>query len=335
VPELVACLPGDGIGPEVLEQAVRVLEHLPLDVETVSLPFGGAAIDAFGDPLPAETLEACRSARAVLLGAVGGPKWDGGSVRPEAGLLGLRKALDVYANLRPATQGDIDLVIVRELVGGLYFGARGVRDDGTVFDTLEYTPAQIERVVRRGFELAASRSGSLVSVDKANVLDTSRLWRRIVDELAPEYPHVQVRHALVDSFAMELVSSADRIDVAVTENMFGDILSDVAAAVTGGLGLAASASLGDDGPGIFEPVHGSAPDIAGTGQANPTAMLRSLALMLEHAFGRQDLAVAVTAAADDALVSHPTPDAGGSATTSEVGDAVLASLDRQLAGAAR
>jgi 3-isopropylmalate dehydrogenase len=271
----------------------------------------------------------------VLLGAVGGPKWDGGSVRPEAGLLGLRKALDVYANLRPATQGDIDLVIVRELVGGLYFGARGVRDDGTVFDTLEYTPAQIERVVRRGFELAASRSGSLVSVDKANVLDTSRLWRRIVDELAPEYPHVQVRHALVDSFAMELVSSADRIDVAVTENMFGDILSDVAAAVTGGLGLAASASLGDDGPGIFEPVHGSAPDIAGTGQANPTAMLRSLALMLEHAFGRQDLAVAVTAAADDALVSHPTPDAGGSATTSEVGDAVLASLDRQLAGAAR
>jgi 3-isopropylmalate dehydrogenase len=331
--DLVACLPGDGIGPEVLEQAVRVLEHLPLDVEIVSLPFGGAAIDESGDPLPAETLEACRSARAVLLGAVGGPKWDGGAVRPEAGLLGLRKALDVYANLRPAMQGDVDLVIVRELVGGLYFGARGVRADGTVFDTLEYHPAQIERVVRRGFELAAARSGSLVSVDKANVLDTSRLWRRIVDELAPEYPKVQVRHALVDSFAMELVSSADRIDVAVTENMFGDILSDVAAAVTGGLGLAASASLGDGGPGIFEPVHGSAPDIAGTGHANPAAMLRSLALMLEHGFGRRDLASAVTAAVEDALVSHPTPDAGCDATTGEVGDAVIASLDRQLVAA--
>jgi 3-isopropylmalate dehydrogenase len=332
VPDLIACLPGDGIGPEVMAQAVRVLEHLPLELETVSLPFGGASIDELGDPLPPETLAACRSAKAVLLGAVGGPKWDGGSVRPEAGLLGLRKALDVYANLRPATQGDIDLVIVRELVGGLYFGARGVRDDGTVFDTLEYHPAQIERVVRRGFELAAARSGSLVSVDKANVLDTSRLWRRIVNELAPEYPNVQVRHALVDSFAMELVSSADRIDVAVTENMFGDILSDVAAAVTGGLGLAASASLGDTGPGIFEPVHGSAPDIAGTGHANPTAMLRSLALMLEHGFGRRDLAGAVSAAVEDALVSHPTPDAGGRATTDEVGDAVLASLDKRLAG---
>jgi 3-isopropylmalate dehydrogenase len=331
VADLIACLPGDGIGPEVLEQAVRVLEHLPLDVETVRLPFGGAAIDELGDPLPADTLDACRSARAVLLGAVGGPKWDGGRVRPEAGLLGLRKELDVYANLRPATQGDVDLVIVRELIGGLYFGARGVREDGTVFDTLEYHPSQIERVVRRGFELAAARSGSLVSVDKANVLDTSRLWRRIVDELAPEYPKVHVRHALVDSFAMELVSSADRIDVAVTENMFGDILSDVAAAVTGGLGLAASASLGDDGPGIFEPVHGSAPDIAGTGQANPAAMLRSLALMLEHGLGRRDLAAAVTAAVEDALVSHPTPDAGGNATTGEVGDAVLAALDRQLA----
>jgi 3-isopropylmalate dehydrogenase len=335
VAELVACLPGDGIGPEVMVQAVRVLEHLPLDVETVSLPFGGAAIDEFGDPLPAETLAACGSARAVLLGAVGGPKWDGGSVRPEAGLLGLRKELDVYANLRPATQGAVNLLIVRELVGGLYFGARGVRDDGTVFDTLEYHPSQIERIVRRGFELAAARSGSLVSVDKANVLDTSRLWRRIVNELAPEYPNVQVRHALVDSFAMELVSSPDRIDVAVTENMFGDILSDVAAAVTGGLGLAASASLGDSGPGIFEPVHGSAPDIAGTGHANPAAMLRSLALMLEHGFGRADLAAAVTAAVEDALVSHPTPDAGGRATTGEVGDAVLASLDRQLSVAAQ
>ena len=310
---------------------MRVLEHLPLDIEIVRLPFGGSAIDESGDPLPAETLAACRGATAVLLGAAGGPKWDGAPVRPEAGLLRLRKELDVYANLRPATQGGIDLLIVRELVGGLYFGERGVRADGTVFDTCEYHPSQIERIVRRGFELATARRGSLVSVDKANVLDTSRLWRRIVGEVASDYPHVELRHALVDSFAMELVTSADQIDVVVTENTFGDILSDIAAAVTGGLGLAASASLGDGGPGIFEPVHGSAPDIAGTGRANPTAMLRSLALMLEHAFGRRDLADAVATAADEALASHPTPDAGGSATTREVGDAVLRSLDRLAA----
>ena len=328
---VIACLPGDGIGPEVLEQAVRVLEHLPLDVEIVRLPFGGAAIDATGEPLPAETLEACRASRAVLLGAVGGPRWDGGSVLPEQGLLGLRKALDVYANLRPATQGDVDLVIVRELVGGLYFGARGVRDDGTVFDTCEYHPAQVERIVRRGFELARGRRRSLVSVDKANVLDTSRMWRRVVDEIAPEYPDVTLRHALVDSFAMEIVSSPEKIDVVVTENMFGDILSDIAAAVTGGLGLAASASLGDDGPGIFEPVHGSAPDLAGTGAANPAAMLRSLALLLEHALQRPELAAALVDAVEAALVSHPTPDLGGSSTTGSFGDAVLASLAKEEA----
>ena len=320
---VVACLPGDGIGPEVLEQAVRVLSALPVDVETVELPFGGAAIDEFGEPLPAETLDACRSATAVLLGAVGGPKWDGGAVRPEAGLLGLRQALDVYANLRPASQGDVDLIVVRELVGGLYFGARGTRGDGTVFDTCEYSPAQVERIVRRGFEIAGTRRGRLVSVDKANVLDTSRLWRRIATEVASDYPNVELRHALVDSFAMEVVQAPESIDVVVTENMFGDILSDIAAAVTGGLGLAASASLGDGGPGIFEPVHGSAPDIAGTGAADPAAMLRSLALMLEHALGRADLAAAVVVAVDNALTTTPTPDLGGTATTREFGDAVL------------
>ena len=324
--ELIACLPGDGIGPEVLAQALRVLEALPLEVETVELPFGGAAIDATGEALPPETLEACRTSSAVLLGAVGGPKWDGGAVRPESGLLGLRKALDVYANLRPARQGAVDLLVVRELVGGLYFGARGVRDDGTVFDTCEYHPSQVERIARRAFELARARSKRLVSVDKANVLDTSRLWRRVVTEVAAEYPDVELRHALVDSFAMEIATHADRIDVVVTENMFGDILSDLAAAVTGGLGLASSASLGDGGPGIFEPVHGSAPDIAGTGAANPAAMLRSLALLLEHALGRPDLAAALEQTVDEVLVSHPTPDVGGTATTTEFGDAVLASL---------
>jgi 3-isopropylmalate dehydrogenase len=327
--ELVACLPGDGIGPEVLDQAVRVLDELPVDVEVVLLPFGGAAIDEYGEPLPAATLAGCRDSCGVLLGAVGGPRWDGGDVRPEAGLMGLRKALDVYANLRPATADGVDLVIVRELVGGLYFGRRGVLDDGTVFDTCEYHPSQVERIARRSFELARSRSGSLVSVDKANVLDTSRLWRRVVTKVGADYPDVELRHALVDSAAMELVTNADGFDVIVTENTFGDILSDVAAAVTGGLGLAASASLGDSGPGIFEPVHGSAPDIAGTGTANPAAMLRSLALLLEHSLGRRDLAAAVVAAVDEALVSNPTPDLGGEATTASFGDAVLASLAGQ------
>jgi 3-isopropylmalate dehydrogenase len=326
----IACLPGDGIGPEVLDQGVRVLGSLPLEVEIERLPFGGAGIDEVGDPLPAETLAACRTAKAVLLGAVGGPRWDGATVRPEQGLIGLRKELDVYANLRPARLGDVDLVVVRELVGGLYYGARGVRDDGTVFDTCEYHPSQIERVARRAFVIAAGRSRSLVSVDKANVLETSRLWRRVVDEVAQSFPDVEVRHALVDSFAMEVVTSPERIDVVVTENTFGDILSDIAAAVTGGLGLAASASLGDGGPGIFEPVHGSAPDIAGTHAANPAAMLRSVALLLDHSLGRQDLAAAVDGAVDAALVSHPTRDAGGSATTTDFSDAVLVSLERTL-----
>ncbi len=329
--DLIACLPGDGIGPEVLDQAVRVLMSLPVDVDVVRLPFGGAAIDELGEPLPDETLDACRSSRAVLLGAVGGPRWDGGDVRPEQGLIGLRKALDVYANLRPSRLGAIDLLIVRELVGGLYYGPRGVRDDGTVFDTCEYHPSQVERVARRAFALAAARGGSLVSVDKANVLDTSRLWRRVVGEVAQDFPTVELRHALVDSFAMEVVTSPERIDTVVTENTFGDILSDIAAAVTGGLGVAASASLGDTGPGIFEPVHGSAPDIAGTGSANPTAMLRSLALLLDHALGRPELATALDAAVDEVLATRPTRDAGGDATTVDFGDGVLASLERRLA----
>jgi 3-isopropylmalate dehydrogenase len=326
----IACLPGDGIGPEVLDHGVRVLESLPLEVEIERLPFGGAAIDEVGDPLPVQTLAACRTANAVLLGAVGGPRWDGVAVRPEQGLIGLRKELDVYANLRPARLGDVDLMIVRELIGGLYYGARGVREDGTVFDTCEYHPSQIERVARRAFAIAAGRNRSLVSVDKANVLETSRLWRRVVDEVAQSFPDVELRHALVDSFAMEVVTSPERIDVVVTENTFGDILSDIAAAVTGGLGLAASASLGDGGPGIFEPVHGSAPDIAGTHAANPAAMLRSVALLLDHSLDRQDLAAAVDGAVDAALVSHPTRDAGGSATTTDFSDAVLVSLEQTL-----
>jgi 3-isopropylmalate dehydrogenase len=322
----IVLLPGDGIGPEVAAQAARVLEALPLDLEVEERLFGGAAIDAVGDPLPAETLAACRAADAVLLAAVGGPKWDGGTVRPEAGLLGLRRELDVYANFRPAVADGVDLVIVRELVGGLYFGARGVREDGTVFDTCEYHPAQVERVARRAFELARSRSGRLLSVDKANVMDTSRMWRRVVSELAADYPDVELRHGLVDSVAMQIVMDPYSFDVLVMENSFGDILSDVAAGVTGGLGLASSASLGDSNPGIFEPVHGSAPDIAGTGAANPTAMLRSVALMLEHGLGEPALGRSLAAAVEKAIEVAPTPDLGGTATTSDLGSAVLEAL---------
>jgi 3-isopropylmalate dehydrogenase len=320
------CLPGDGIGPEVIAEAIRALAVLPVDVEVEEHLFGGAAIDACGEPLPAETLAACRTADAVLLGAVGGPKWEGGDVRPEAGLIDLRHELDVYANLRPAVGDGIDMIIVRELVGGLYYGARGTRDDGTVFDTCEYHPTQVERLARRAFELARSRSGRLVSVDKANVLETSRMWRRVVTEVAAVFPEVELRHGLVDSVAMQLVTSPDSFDVLVMENTFGDILSDVAAAVTGGLGLAASASLGDGGPGIFEPVHGSAPDIAGTGAANPTAMLRSLALALEHGLAEAALARRLAAAVNAALAEAPTPDLGGTASTREFGDAVLSGL---------
>jgi len=319
----IACLPGDGIGPEVAVEALRVLEHLPLELEVETHLFGGAAIDAGGEPLPSVTLDACRDADAVLLGAVGGPRWDGGDIRPEQGLIDLRRELDVYANLRPARAPGIDLVVVRELVGGLYYGRRGVLDDGTVFDTCEYHPAQVERVARRAFEFARRRRGVVLSVDKANVLDTSRMWRRVVSEVAELYSDVQLHHGLVDSVAMRLVTSPDEFDVVLTENTFGDILSDVAAAVTGGLGLAASASLGDAGPGIFEPVYGSAPDIAGAGAANPAAMLRSCALLLEHGLGRRDLARALDDAVEEALVSSPTPDLGGQARTADVTAAVI------------
>jgi 3-isopropylmalate dehydrogenase len=324
--EKVVLLPGDGIGPEVVEQARQVLALLVPDVEVEERLIGAAAIRATGNPLPDETVEACLAATAVLKGPVGDPEFDAADVRPEQGLLGLRAALDTYANLRPAVAGDVDVLIVRELVGGLYFGARGVREDGTVFDTCEYHPRQVERIARRAFALAESRRGLLTSVDKANVLETSRMWRRVVNQIAPEYPQVRVEHMLVDNAAMQLAMTPEQFDVLVTENMFGDILSDLAAAVTGGLGLAPSASLSDRGPGIFEPVHGSAPDIAGRGLANPTAMLRSTALMLEHGLARPQEAQVLVRAIESALGSTPTADLGGTATTAEFGAAVRAQL---------
>jgi 3-isopropylmalate dehydrogenase len=324
--EVVVLLPGDGIGPEVAAEARLALELLAPTVEIVEHLIGGAAIRVAGKPLPDETLDACLRATAVLKGPVGDPEFDAADVRPEQGLLALRAALDTYANIRPAVLDPVDVLIVRELVGGLYFGAHGVREDGTVYDTCEYHPRQVERIARRAFRIAQGRDRRLTSVDKANVLETSRLWRRIVDELAPAYPDVQVEHMLVDNAAMQLATSAGQFDVIVTENMFGDILSDLAAAVTGGIGLAPSASLSDGGPGIFEPVHGSAPDIAGRGAANPTAMLRSTALLLEHGLRRLEEAAALVSAIEAAIVSAPTADLGGSATTAEFGAAVREQL---------
>ena len=322
----IACLPGDCIGPEVMAAAKQVLAALAPDLELEDHPFGGSAIRSHGDSLPPETLAACRRADAVLKAPIGDPEFDAADVRPEQGMLQLRAALDVYTNLRPASDGEIDMLIVRELVGGLYFGAKGVRDDGTVYDTCEYHPSQVDRIARRAFELARSRRGKLTSVDKANVLETSRLWRRVVHEVAVEYSDVEVEDMLVDNAAMQLARSPQQFDVIVTENMFGDILSDLAAAMTGGLGLAPSASLGDSGPGIFEPVHGSAPDIAGKGIANPAAMLRSTALMLDHGLGRPEEARALEVAVDTALDTNPTPDLGGSATTESFTVSVLAAL---------
>jgi 3-isopropylmalate dehydrogenase len=323
----VACLPGDGIGPEVTAVAIDVLRALPVEIEVGEHSFGGRAILEGGSPLPEPTLAACQAADAVILGAVGLPELEGAPVRPEQGLIALRRALDVYANLRPATGAGIDLLIVRELVGGLYYGASGRRPDGSAFDTCEYTPEAIERVARRAFELAGARRAHVTSVDKVNVLETSRLWRETVVRVAADYPDVELEHMLVDTAGMKLVQSPQQFDVILTENTFGDILSDVAAGMCGGLGLAASASLGDHRPGIFEPVHGSAPDIAGRGIANPAAMLRSVALLLRHAAGEPELATALERAVDQAMDQTPTVDLGGQATTAEFAAAVLEQLE--------
>ncbi len=316
----VVVLPGDGIGPEVMREALRALEIVAPDLELEEHPFGAQAIRFIGDSLPEETLAACKASEAVLKGPIGDPEFDAAEVRPEQGMLRLRAELDVYANLRPSEQGQVDILIVRELVGGLYFGARGVREDGTVFDTMEYRPDQVERIARRAFELARGRRKKVVSVDKANVLETSRMWRRVVTEVAADYEDVELEHMLVDNAAMQLVLATGQFDVLVTENMFGDILSDLAASLTGGIGLAPSASLSDAGPGLFEPVHGSAPDIAGQGVANPIAMILSTALMLEHGLGRGDEAERLRAAVWTVYETD------GELSTAQFGDAVLTAL---------
>ena len=329
---IVACLAGDGIGPEVMAEAGRVIdaasELFGIRVRQVHLPFGGDAIDKHGDPFPAHVRAAVKASDAVLLGAVGGPRWDGAVRRPEEGLLGLRKELDAYANLRPVRYADIDLMVVRELTGGLYFGKKTLEQD-VASDECRYTRDQIERVARWAFKLARRRQGRVVSVDKANVLSTSKLWRRVVTELqAAEFEEIRLTHELVDSFAMNLATKPQAYDVILTENLFGDILSDLAAAVGGGLGLAPSASIGSEPPGIFEPVHGSAPDIAGQGVANPLAMFLSAAMLLRHGLELETEAAAVESAVQGALDGGlRTVDLGGEAGTAEAARAVLDNIE--------
>jgi len=338
----IVTLPGDGIGPEIMTSALAVLDKVGSFAFDERV-FGGAAIDAHGIALTDDVLEACRSADAVLLAAVGGPKWDTtdpDAPRPEQGLLGLRKSLGLYANLRPVRPipalydasplrreviEGTSLLVVRELTGGLYFGARG-RDADSAFDTCVYSVGEVERIARVAFDAAEAR---VTSVDKANVIETSRLWREVVTNVhSSEYPNIRLEHMLVDNAAMQLVAHPRHFDVIVAENMFGDILSDEAAMLTGSIGLLPSASLGAAGdPGLFEPVHGSAPDIAGTGAANPLAMLLSAAMMLRHGLSLPDEAAAVESAVDRALESGlRTADLGGSATTAEATRAVLANL---------
>ena len=340
----IVTLPGDGIGPEVLAPTLDVLRALRDDLEFEEHVFGGASIDAQGTALTDDTLAACRSADAVLLAAVGGPKWDTtdpAAPRPEQGLLGLRRALGLYANLRPVRPPQAlldasplrreiiertDLVVVRELTGGIYFGDK-TRTDSSASDLCTYTTAEIERIARIAFGAARSR---VTSVDKANVLETSRLWREVVRTLHDrEFPHVLLEHLLVDNAAMRLVAAPRHFDVILTDNMFGDILSDEAAMLTGSIGMLPSASLGEPGtPGLFEPVHGSAPDIAGQGIANPLAMFLSAALMLRHGFGWEAEAAALESAVDRALADGlRTRDLGGTASTAEATQAVLAQLD--------
>jgi 3-isopropylmalate dehydrogenase len=322
----VVLLPGDGIGKEVINSAKDVLhaiaEEFNHEFSFETHEIGGAAIDQYGTPLPESTVEACGRADAVLLGAVGGPKWDNNPshLRPERGLLGIRKALDLYANLRPIkgfknllhasplkeeVVSGSDLLIVRELTGGLYFGTPSERRDNgqTVVDTLAYTRQEIERIVDKAFQAAEQRRGHLTSVDKANVLESSKLWREIVEEKKAQYPNVTVEHALVDSTAMKLITNPTQFDVIVTENMFGDILSDEASVLTGSLGMLPSASLREDGVGLYEPVHGSAPDIAGKGIANPVAMILSTALMLRYSFQLENEAKLIEDAVQSVLDS--------------------------------
>jgi 3-isopropylmalate dehydrogenase len=346
----IAVLPGDGIGPEVVAEAVKVLKATGLDLTFHEALIGGAAYDATGRPLPQETLDLCKKSDAVLLGAVGGPKWDKiepVTLRPEVGaLLPLRGDLNLYANIRPAKMlkalsgaspvknaENMDLVVMRELTGGIYFGKpRERRDDGkTAIDTCVYSAGEVERIAAKAFAIARTRRKKICSVDKANVLETSRLWREVVSGMAAQNPDIEVSHMLVDNCAMQLVRNPGQFDVILTENMFGDILSDEASMITGSLGLLPSASMSDGTFGLYEPIHGSAPDIAGQNKANPLATILSVAMMLQYSFGELAMARKIEDAVDKALeAGYRTGDIFSEGMTlvgtREMGDAVVKHL---------
>jgi 3-isopropylmalate dehydrogenase len=350
----ITVLPGDGIGPEVTGIAVSLLKDIATryghQFTFQEAMFGGCAIDAYGDSFPQETLDACKKADAVLLGAVGGPKWSdpAAKVRPEQGLLRLRATFGLFANLRPVKAypmlashaplraellENVDILFIRELTGGLYFGPKQEQGDGdTAYDTMVYTTAEVERVTKVAFEAAKGRRGYVMSVDKANVLAASRLWRRTVEQVARNYPGIKLEHQLVDSFAMQMIKTPNRYDVVVAENMFGDILTDEAAVLAGSLGMLPSASLGDGKFGVYEPIHGSAPDIAGRGIANPIGTILSSALLLRYSLGLETEARALEDAVQRTLesgartgdIAEPGTKALGSA---EMGERVRAQLE--------
>ncbi|PWH14476.1 MAG: 3-isopropylmalate dehydrogenase [Anaerolineae bacterium] len=356
---IIACLPGDGIGPEVIEATQTVLQAVANayghTFEMENYPIGGAAIDQYQTPLPPFTLEACQAADAVLLGAVGGPKWDSpdAPMRPEQGLLAIRKGLEVFANLRPVKPhprllhasplkmekiAEVDLIFVRELTSGIYFGQPKRRwveaGEERAVDTMAYTESEVRRVAKLAFELARQRKRKVTSIDKANVLETSRLWRKVVNEVAKDYPQVTLEHLLVDAAAMYLLQRPASFDVLVTENMFGDILTDEASMLTGSMGNMASASLGDTQNrhgrprGLYEPIHGSAPDIAGKGIANPVGTILSAALLLRYSLGLEREAEAVERAVEETLnLGILSPDLGGSANTAAMTRKIIEQLD--------
>lgn len=347
----IVLLKGDGIGPEIVNEAVKVLdktaEKFGFEVNYDEALLGGCAIDATGVPLPQETIDKCKAADSVLLGAVGGSKWDTlpGNLRPEAGLLGIRGALGLFANLRPAVIFEplkdasplkdeiignaLDIMVVRELTGGIYFGERGrkeVNGNPAAYDTEMYTVPEIERIARVAFDLAMKRNKKLTSVDKANVLESSRLWRETVIKVSAGYPEVELNHMYVDNCAMQLVRNPGQFDVLVTSNIFGDILSDEASMISGSIGMLASASLNENQSGLYEPIHGSAPDIAGLGIANPIATILSVAMMLRFSLNQPEAANAIEAAVNKILLTHRTPDIYTEGTTkvscSEMGDLI-------------
>jgi 3-isopropylmalate dehydrogenase len=354
----IALCPGDGIGPEVLDEARKTTEAIAQrfghHVAFTDHLIGGAAIDATGTALPDDTLAACQASDAVLLGAVGGPKWDDprATVRPEQGLLALRQRLGLWANLRPVTPypclhdrsslksdrlAGVDLLVIRELTGGLYFGQPKERTIGPegrrAVDTLVYSEHEIRRVVEMAFRIAATRRGKVTSIDKANVLESSRLWRQVTLEVAEQYPRVRVEHLLVDSAAMRLITHPSHFDVIVTENMFGDILTDEAAVLSGSIGLLPSASLGDGPRGLYEPIHGSAPDIAGHAVANPVGAILSVAMMFRFTFGLEREAQVIERSVEDALRDGcRTRDVGGPLTTHAMGAQIRDRLDDAAAG---